>query len=67
MYVKTKELGSNETQGIQSIGIEDSQGNRIVDQRQVLKIWENYITELYDPPNRPETLEVEPEEEVDTD
>ena len=26
-----------------------------------------YITELYDRPNRPETLEVEPEEEVDTD
>ena len=65
--MKTKELGWNETQGIQSIGIEDSQGNRIVDQRQVLKIWENYITELYDWPNRPETLEVEPEEEVDTD
>ena len=55
MYTKTKELGWIETQGIQSIGIEDSQGNRIVDQRQVLKIWENYITELYDRPNRPET------------
>ena len=46
MYMKTKELGWNETQGIQSVGIEDSQGNRIVSQRQVLKIWENYITEL---------------------
>ena len=56
MYMKTKELGWNETHGIQSIGIEDSQENRIVDQRQVLKIWENYITELYDRPNRPETL-----------
>ena len=65
--MKTKELGWNETQGIQSIGIEDSQGNRIVDQRQMLNIWENYITELYDWPNRPETLEVEPEEEVGTD
>ena len=32
-----------------------------------MKIWENYVTELYDRPNRPETLEVEPEEEVDTD
>ena len=31
------------------------------------KIWKNYITELYDRSNRPETLEVEPEEEVDTD
>ena len=48
MYMKTKELGWKETQGIQNIGIEDSQGNRIVVQSQVLKIWENYITELYD-------------------
>jgi len=66
MYMKIEELGWKKTQGIQNIGIEDSQGNRIVDQRQVLKIWENYVTELYDRPNRPETLEVEPEEEVDT-
>jgi hypothetical protein len=55
------------TQGIQNIGIEDAQGNRIVDQTQVLKIWENYITELCDRSKRPGTLEVEPEEEVDTD
>jgi len=47
-----------------NIGIEDSQGNRIVDQRQVLKIWEHYVTKLYDRPNRVKTLEVEPEEEV---
>jgi len=67
MYMKTKELGWEETQGIQNICIEDSQRNRIVDQKQVLKIWENYVTELYDRPNRLETLEVEPEEEVDTD
>ena len=33
----------------------------------MLKIWENYITELYDRPNRPEKIEVEPEEEIDTD
>jgi hypothetical protein len=38
-----------------------------VDQRHVLEIWENYVIELYDRTNRPETLEVEPEEEVDTD
>ena len=67
LCMKTKELGWKETQGIQNIGIEDCQGNRIVDQSQVLKIWGNYITELYDRPNRPETLEVEPEEEVDTE
>ena len=48
MYMKIKELGWKEAQGIQNIGMEDSQGNRIVDQSQVLKIWENYVTELYD-------------------
>ena len=67
MYIKTKELYWKETQWIQNIDIEDSQGNRIVDQTQVLKIWENHITELYDRPNLPETLAVEPEEEVNTD
>jgi hypothetical protein len=65
--MKIKELGWKETQGIQNIGNEDSQGNRIVEQSQVLKIWENYIVELHDLPNRTETLEVEPEKEVDAD
>jgi hypothetical protein len=65
--LKTKELGWKKTQGIEIIGIEDSQGNRIIEQSQVLKIWENYITELHDRPNRPETLEVEPEKEVEAD
>jgi len=45
MYMKTKELGWKDTQGIQNIGIEDCQGNRVIEQSQVLKIWENYITE----------------------
>ena len=45
MYMKTKVLGWKETQGIQNVGIEDSQGNRRVDQMKVLKIWENYVTE----------------------
>ena len=67
VYMKTKELGQKETQGIQNIGIEDSQGNRVVEQSQELKIWENYITELYNRSNRPEILDVEPEEKVDTD
>jgi len=30
MYMKTKVLGWKETQGIQNIGIEDSQGNRVL-------------------------------------
>ena len=60
MYMNTKELDWKETQGMQNTSTEDSEGIRIVRQSQVLK-------ELYDRPNRPETLEVEPEEEVDTD
>jgi hypothetical protein len=67
MYIQTKELAWKETQGIQNIGIESCQRNRIIEQRQVLKIWENYITELHDRRNRPETLEIESEEEVDAD
>ena len=31
MYMKTKELGWKENQVIQNTGIEDSQGNRIVE------------------------------------
>jgi len=46
MYMKTKEIGWKETQRILNIGIEDSQGNRIVQQGQVLKIWGNYIKKL---------------------
>ena len=67
VYMKTKEQGWKETQGIKNTGIEDSQGNRIVDQRQVMKIWENYVTELFNPHSLLETLEDEPEGEVDTD
>jgi hypothetical protein len=36
MHMKTKELGCKETQGIQNVGIEESQENRIVEQSQVL-------------------------------
>jgi hypothetical protein len=41
--------------------------SRLQEQSPVLKIWENYITELHDRPNRPVALEVESEEEVDAD
>jgi hypothetical protein len=44
--VKTKELNWKVYQGIQNIGIKDSQGNIMVEQKQVLKIPEKYITEL---------------------
>jgi hypothetical protein len=59
MCMKTKELGLKENHGIQNIGIEDSPGNIIIDQRLVLQIWENYVTELDDRADRPEHLEVD--------
>jgi hypothetical protein len=37
----------------------------IIVQRRVLQSWKKYITELCDQANRPEHLEVEPEDEVD--
>jgi hypothetical protein len=44
MYMKTKELSWKENQRIQNNGIKDSQENVTADQRQVLKIWEYYIS-----------------------
>jgi hypothetical protein len=46
-----KELGWKEYHAIQNTGIEDSQANIIVVHRHVLKMWENYITELNDQAN----------------
>jgi len=63
----TRELGWKETRGIQNTDTEDSKGNIIVDERWVVKMWENYITELYDRTNRPENLQAELEEEVGAD
>jgi hypothetical protein len=62
MYRKVKELDRKENNGIRTVSIEDSQGNMIVDQEQVLKIWEISVEELYDQANRPENLNVELEE-----
>jgi hypothetical protein len=47
--------------------VEDSQWNMIVDQKQVLEVWEIYVEELSNPDNQPENLNVEPEEEIDED
>ena len=51
-YKKTKGLGWKETQEIQYVDIEDSQGNRIVEQSHVLKfgriILRNYTIDLID-------------------
>ena len=67
MYIKRKEPGWKENQGIQNIDVNDSEGNTKVDQRHVLTMLGNYITELCDQANRPEELEVETEEDVDED
>ena len=67
MYLKTKELGWKENHEIQNTGTKNSKRNIIEEKSQVLKIWENYITGLYDQPKWPENVEAEHEDEVDTD
>lgn len=62
MYMATEKLGWRDNQGVHTTGIGDGQENVIVDQRQVLKICEKSITQLYDLTSRPENLEVETEE-----
>jgi hypothetical protein len=47
LYMKTQELHWKEI-AIQNLRIEDSGGDVTADHRQVLKIWDNYITEQYD-------------------
>ena len=44
--MRTNELSGKDNQGIETISIEDSHGNITLDQRQVLKILENYIAEF---------------------
>jgi hypothetical protein len=48
MHRKAKELDRKKNNGIQTVGIEYSQGNMTFDQKEVLKIWEIYVEELYD-------------------
>jgi hypothetical protein len=52
--MKTKELGSKENHINQTTGIKDSEGDITVDQRQVLKISENHIKQLWYQANRPD-------------
>lgn len=44
MYMQSKELDANKIS--QSTGIEDSQGNIMVNQRKLLNIWESYIADI---------------------
>jgi hypothetical protein len=67
MYMKTKGLVWKRNHKIQNNGIEESKRDTTVDKRKTVNIWESYITEPYDRPNRPQNLKVEPEEEVDAD
>ena len=65
--MKSNGLVLNETNGFQNTGIKGSEGYIRADQKQVLKIWGNYITELYDEAEHPENLGAEHKEEADSD
>jgi len=62
-----KNLAGRRTKGFKILASKTRQKNRILEQIQVLNIWKNSIRELHDRPNRPQTLKVKTEEEVDTD
>jgi hypothetical protein len=66
MYMKAEELGWKENHGIETIGIEDIEDN-VINERQVLKIWENYIKKLCNGADATEDLEVKVKEEVGAD
>jgi len=53
-----KELSWKKPAELKNIVIEDYKRNIVGERRQVLKIWENYISEFYDRPSRPENQEV---------
>jgi hypothetical protein len=67
LSMKMKKRGWKKSRMCQNTGNEDSKWNIRVYKRQVLKVWENYITELLDRHNWSENLEVKPEEEVGAD
>jgi hypothetical protein len=67
LSMKMMKLDWKKSHMCQNIGNEDSKWNIRVYKRQVLKVWENYITELLDRHTWSENLEVKPEEEVDAD
>jgi len=64
MYMKTKERGGYQNHGILKTLASRTLGEiRVrVGHRHLLKIWENYIAELYDRPNQQENFEVVLEE-----
>jgi hypothetical protein len=66
-YMKTNGLVLKENHEIQTTGIKGSEGYIIADQRQVLTILENYITQLYDQANQQENVGVEHKEEEYSD
>jgi hypothetical protein len=48
MYQKAQQLGGRTSKVIRMFGIEDNQGNIVIDHRRALRIWEKYIQDLYD-------------------
>ena len=67
MYQKMKGLEWKDRTGGSKFGIENSAGQFISDQNEMLAIWEEYIEKLYDREHRPDDIEIEDESEVDED
>ena len=64
MKQKAQQLRGRTSKAVRKFGIEYIQGNTVTDHRKSLRIWENYIQDLYDPETLPKDSAIEAEEEI---
>ena len=67
MYQMAQQLGGRTSTAIRKFGIGYNQGNIVTHYRQDLRTWENYTQYFYDSENRPKSIAIEAEWELDED
>ena len=67
MYQKARSLEWKNSNGSTRFGIENNDGTVVSDQKEILKVWEDYIATLYDKENRPQEIMIEEEKDVNED
>ena len=67
MYQKARSLEWKNSNGSTRFGIENNDGTVVSEQKEILKVWEDYIATLYDKENRPQEIIIEEEKDVNED
>ena len=67
MYQKARSLEWKNSNGSTRFGIENNDGTVVSEQKEILKVWEDYIATLYDKENRPQEIMIEEEKDVNED